>query len=351
MLTFLIMAGGSGERFWPLSTRKKPKQLLKIFDEKSLIRLAYERVLPLVDKDRIFIATNEVQLDALKEDLSEISDDRIIIEPDFKDTASAISYGSLIISKYYDNPTICVLASDHLIKDEDNFRSTIKLAEYVASEGQIVTLGITPDHIETGYGYIKVKENIVGVPEKALEFTEKPKYDIAKAYYESKKYLWNSGMFIFRYDVLLEELKKHSYNHYITNQNIAKLIDKNEGVLTAKKVKDEFMNFEKKSIDFAIMEKSDKISVIPSNFLWNDVGGYLAFEDLFDADEDGNVSRNNSLITVDSSNNIIVSDKKYQRVSLLGVNNMIISITKDEILIADKKDNQRIKEIVKKALK
>lgn len=110
MLTFLIMAGGSGERFWPLSTKKKPKQLLKIFSEKSLIRLAYERVLPLVDKNQIFIATNEIQVPALKEDLIELDDSRIIIEPAFRDTAAAIAYGSTMISKYYENPTVVVLA-------------------------------------------------------------------------------------------------------------------------------------------------------------------------------------------------------------------------------------------------
>ena len=129
MLTFLIMAGGSGERFWPLSTKEKPKQLLKIFSDKSLIRLAYERILPLVDKDRIFIATNEIQIPALKADLVEIDDSRIIIEPAFRDTAAAIAYGSTMISKYYDNPTVCVLASDHLISDEETFRQVIKIAE------------------------------------------------------------------------------------------------------------------------------------------------------------------------------------------------------------------------------
>ena len=122
------MAGGSGERFWPLSTKEKPKQLLKIFSNKSLIRLAYERILPLVKNEQIFIATNQIQLKALKEELPEVADSRIIIEPGFKDTASAIAYGSLMISKYYENPTICVLASDHLIANEDEFRKVITLA-------------------------------------------------------------------------------------------------------------------------------------------------------------------------------------------------------------------------------
>ena len=347
MLTFLIMAGGSGERFWPLSTKQKPKQLLKIFSDKSLIRLAYERILPLVDKDKIFIATNEIQVPALKEDLKEIDDSRIIIEPAFRDTAAAIAYGSTMISKYYDNPTVVVLASDHLIADGDEFRKVIKLAEAEANNGSIVTLGIKPSYPETGYGYIEVTDSTLNKPTKSLGFKEKPQYDIAKQYFESGKYLWNSGMFIFKYETIMDALKKYSKNHYDTINSISPLFEKNEGIKTANLVKDLFMNFEKKSIDFAVMEHADNIMVIPSEFGWNDVGGYLAFAELFDSDENQNVLRNVNCISVDSNNNIIVSDGNYQRVSLLGVNNMIVAITKTDILICEKNKNQEIKKIIK----
>ena len=346
MLTFLIMAGGSGERFWPLSTKQKPKQLLKIFNEKSLIRLAYERILPLVDKDRIFIATNEIQVPALKEDLPEVDDSRIIIEPAFRDTAAAIAYGSTMISKYYDNPTVCVLASDHLIANGDEFRKVILLAEQEANKGNIVTLGIKPSYPETGYGYIQVNDAKLNTPTKSLGFREKPNYDVATEYFESGKYLWNSGMFIFEYQTIMNALNKYSHNHYETINSISPLFDKNEGVKTAEIVKDEFMNFEKKSIDFAVMERADNIMVIPSEFGWNDVGNYTAFEELFDKDENGNVIRNVNCISVDSNNNIIVSDGNYQRVSLLGVSNMIVSVTKDNILVCNKDKNQEIKKII-----
>ena len=347
MLTFLIMAGGSGERFWPLSTKKKPKQLLKIFSEKSLIRLAYERVLPLVDKNQIFIATNEIQVPALKEDLIELDDPRIIIEPAFRDTAAAIAYGSTMISKYYDNPTVVVLASDHLIADGDEFRKVIKLAEAEANNGSIVTLGIKPSYPETGYGYIEVTDSTLNKPTKSLGFKEKPQYDIAKQYFESGKYLWNSGMFIFKYETIMEALKKYSKNHYDTINSISPLFEKNEGIKTANLVKDSFMNFEKKSIDFAVMEHADNIMVIPSEFGWNDVGNFTAFEELFDKDENDNVIKGVNCISVDSKNNIIVSDGNYQRVSLLGVSNMIVAITKEDILICNKDNNQDIKKIIK----
>lgn len=347
MLTFLIMAGGSGERFWPLSTKQKPKQLLKIFSDKSLIRLAYERILPLVDKDKIFIATNEIQVPALKEDLTELDDSRIIIEPAFRDTAAAIAYGSTMISKYYENPTVVVLASDHLIADGDEFRKVIKLAEKEAENNNIVTLGIKPTYPETGYGYIEVSDSTLNNPTKSLGFREKPKYDIAKEYFESGKYLWNSGMFIFKYETIMNSLKQYSSNHFDTIESIKPLFDKNEGVKTAELVKDKFMNFEKKSIDFAVMEHAPNIIVIPSEFGWNDVGNFTAFEELFNKDEDNNVIRGIKCIAVDSNNNIVVSDGNYQRVSLLGISNMIIAVTKDDILICDKNKNQDIKKIIK----
>lgn len=348
MLTFLIMAGGSGERFWPLSTKAKPKQLLKIFSEKSLIRLTYERIRPLVNEEQIFIATNEIQLSALCEELPEIPKSRLIIEPGFRDTAAAIIYGSTIISKYYENPTIVVLASDHLIGDEDEFRHVIKLAKEEADKNNIVTLGIKPTYPETGYGYIKVSNGCINVPEPSLGFKEKPNDETAKKYFLSGKYLWNSGMFIFKYETIMKAFEKYCPNHFMIINNIKNLFNTNEGLETATLVKNQFMNFEKKSIDFAVMEYANNITVIPSSFGWNDVGNYTAFEELFDKDGFGNVSKGVHLITVDSNNNIIVSDGNYQRVSLLCVNDMIVAITKSDIFICPKSKNQEIKKIITK---
>lgn len=345
MLTFLIMAGGSGERFWPLSTKEKPKQLLNIFSDKSLIRMTYERILPIADNSRIFIATNEIQVKSLKEELKEIDDSRIIIEPAFRDTSSAIAYGSTVISKYYDDPTICVLASDHMIHDSVEFRKVIKLAQNEAQKNNIVTLGIKPKYPETGYGYIEVKSSKLNVPTKSLGFKEKPSVEIASKYFESGKYLWNSGMFIFKYSTLLNSLKQHCLDCYETTMKIDKMFSTNEGVRTAHKIKEVFMQYNKLSIDYAVMEHADNIIVIPSEFGWNDVGNYTAFENLFDKDEQGNVIRTTKTVVVDSYNNIIVSDGKYQQLSLLGIHDMIVVITKDNVLICSKEKNQDIKKL------
>ncbi|MGL4568293.1 MAG: mannose-1-phosphate guanylyltransferase, partial [Fusobacteriaceae bacterium] len=223
MLTAVIMAGGSGERFWPLSTPEKPKQLLKIFSDKTMIRETVDRILPIISAERIFIATNELQEIAVKEELKDIPAENIIIEPDFKDTAAAIGYSSLIIENRFKSSLkdgekieVVVLASDHLIKDEAIFRDVLgKAAEEARENRVIVTLGIKPDKPETGYGYIEVKnDEAIELNEvyKVKRFREKPNLETAENYVASGKYLWNSGMFIFttetifkNFDVLMEE--------------------------------------------------------------------------------------------------------------------------------------------------
>ncbi|MGL5126469.1 MAG: mannose-1-phosphate guanylyltransferase, partial [Fusobacteriaceae bacterium] len=223
MLTAVIMAGGSGERFWPLSTPEKPKQLLKIFSDKTMIRETVDRILPIIPAENIFIATNELQAAAVIKELENIPIQNIIIEPAFKDTAAAIGYASLVIEsrrkdelKDGEKLEIVVLASDHLIRKQEQFRETIKFgAEEASKNGVIVTLGIKPNKPETGYGYIEVKEeNFLNLNEiyKVKRFREKPNLETAESYLASGKYLWNSGMFIFttetifkNFDVLMEE--------------------------------------------------------------------------------------------------------------------------------------------------
>ena len=223
MLVALIMAGGSGERFWPLSTPEKPKQLLNIFSEKTMIRETVDRILPIINSENIFIGTNELQNEAIKKELKDIPEENIIIEPYFKDTAAAIGYSSLIIEHKLKNKLkkdekieVLVLASDHLIKKEENFRNIIKLAaEEAKNNSVIVTLGIKPNKAKTEYGYIEVKsdkELKLNTIYKVKRFREKPNLETAENYLYSGNYLWNSGMFIFstetifkNFDVLMEE--------------------------------------------------------------------------------------------------------------------------------------------------
>lgn len=358
MLTAIIMAGGSGERFWPLSTPEKPKQLLKIFSDKTMIRETVDRILPIIPADKIFIATNELQQMAIKKELKDIPEENIIIEPDFKDTAAAIGYSSLIIEnrlreslKADEKLEVVVLASDHLIKDENLFRKVInKGAEEAKRNGVIVTLGIKPDKPETGYGYIEVKnEEKIDLNEvyKVKRFREKPNLETAENYVASGKYLWNSGMFIFttetifkNFDVLMEEHTE------IFNSIREKLLQNKAGLELTNLVRDDFKQFEKISIDFGLMEFSKNIRVIPVDIGWNDIGSFNALDEVFPKNIAGNIIRNTTILELDAVNNIVVGDGS--KISLLGVKDLVVVKNGDNILIADKSRTQDIKKIIQK---
>ncbi|WP_293722873.1 sugar phosphate nucleotidyltransferase [uncultured Cetobacterium sp.] len=358
MLTAIIMAGGSGERFWPLSTPEKPKQLLNIFSDKTMIRETVDRILPIIDRENIFIATNELQAKAVINELQDIPKENIIIEPAFKDTAAAIGYTSLIIEtrlkdklKVDEKIEVVVLASDHLIRKENEFRDVVKLAAKEASEnGVIVTLGIKPNKPETGYGYIEVKEDnalLLNEVYKVRRFREKPNLETAESYVASGKYLWNSGMFIFttetifkNFDVLMEE-------HTDVFNSIRKKIDKNiSGIELTNIVREDFNHFEKISIDFGIMEYSKNIRVIPVDIDWNDIGSFNALEEVFHKNDSGNIVRYCDVNELDSSDNIIIADDI--KISLLGVKDLVIVKNGNKILIANKNRTQDIKKIIQK---
>jgi mannose-1-phosphate guanylyltransferase len=344
MLVFLILAGGSGMRFWPISKKDKPKQLLKIFSDKPLLCKTVDRIKGMVDMDRIFIATSPDLKESIKEMVKDVSESRIIVEPEKKDTCMAISYSSLIISKYYNNPTICVLPSDHIIENEEEFQNVINEA-YENKDDKIITIGIRPNKPSTDYGYIKSYSSINTIT-KVLEFREKPDYKTAKMFIENGNYLWNSGIFIFQYNFLLEELKKYQNDIY---EVIMKLNEFNNVIDIFKLSKELFKNIINISIDYAILEKTNKAYVIEAPLKWSDVGSYLYLEEVLEKDENNNVIKNANYVGIDSSNNIIISDENINiNVSLLGVENMIISITKDDVLIINKKDINKMKDLIKK---
>lgn len=344
----LIMAGGSGERFWPLSTKSNPKQLLSLVSDKAMIRETVDRILNLVKIEDIYVATNNMQVPGMRRELPDLPEENIIIEPAFRDTAAAIAYGSTVITKNETNPVIAVLASDHLISDVDAFIEALTIAEKEAKNGSIVTLGIKPSRPETGYGYINLKSSELNIPVNVERFLEKPNYETALDYVSSGNYMWNSGMFVFQYNTMDQELAKYLPNHLNVLSKLLPYIKEYNGLELSDKVKPYFNEFERISIDFAIMEKSSIIKCIPVDIGWNDVGGYNSLEDVFTKNENGNIVKDCKYISVDSSNNIIISDNKDKLITSIGVSNMIIVDTKNGLLICEKHEAQRIKELLKK---
>ncbi len=356
MLTAIIMAGGSGERFWPLSTPEKPKQLLKIFSDKTMIRETVDRILPIIEAKNIFIATNIIQAKEIEKELSDIPKENIIIEPAFKDTAAAIGYSSLIIENRFKNRLkngekleVVVLASDHLIKKEEEFRKIVLVGAREASEnGMIVTLGIKPNKPDTGYGYIEVKDEDMNLNSicKVKRFREKPSQELAESYLTSGKYLWNSGMFIFTTDTIFKNFEVLMEEHLTIFKEIEKEFEQDlTGEELSNRVKPYFDKFEKISIDFGIMEYSKNIRVIPVDIDWNDIGSFNAFDEIFEKDKNGNVVRGKEIRELDSKNNIVISDDL--NISLLGIENLVIVKNNNNLLITKREKIQDIKKLLK----
>ena len=340
----IIMAGGVGERFWPMSKINKPKQFLNLINpNKSMIQLTIERISMIISFEDIYVITNEQYEEIIYNQLSMLPKENIILEPSSKNTAPCIALATAIIKKKYTDANVIVLPADHDIKNTDLFVDSLKLAISNITYKNIITLGIVPTRIETGYGYIKLgkhleKNNIYKVD----KFTEKPKYDIAKKYYESGKYLWNSGMFIWRNSYIEQCIKEYIPELYTKIQKISKKIDTEDFDYILKR---EYEKITPISIDYGIMEKTPNILVIPSNFGWDDVGSWLSIERLNKKDENSNIL-SGEIISIKSENNIVINNRKDMLITTLGTKNLIIISSENNIMILNKENIDDIKSLV-----
>jgi len=344
MLCALIMAGGKGERFWPLSTDEKPKQFLRLLGEETMIQMTVNRLKKLIPVEKIFVVTGERYIDLVKEQLPEIPLRNIITEPMGKNTAPCIALAAFIIKKYYEDATIAVLPSDHLIRNEEEFRNVIAAADSFINENEeaIVTIGMKPDRAETGYGYIMAHKSsciVNGLKIKDVEmFVEKPNMEKAEEYLKDGNFLWNGGMFVWKAENVLRLIKKHLRNTY----EVLKNITSTEGNEYGEKLKKKYNLVDNVSIDYGIMEKADNIFVIPSEFGWDDVGTWYSVERYREKDENNNVCVGN-IINIHSKNNIIVG--KNKPVIISGLEDIFVVESDDVILIGKKDDIKDIKEI------
>lgn len=341
--TALIMAGGRGERFWPRSRKNLPKQFLSLTgDGKTMIQLTVERILPLVDMEDIYIATNKDYRELVKEQLPELPEENILCEPVGRNTAPCIGFGAVHINKKYEDAIMMVLPSDHLIKNTIMFVDTLKDACEVAEAGErIVTLGITPDYPETGYGYIKFDPaNKEKNAYRVERFVEKPDLETAKKYLETQQYLWNSGMFIWKVSTILDNTKKFLpgiYEQLLKIQDAIGTAEQDEVLDT------EFEKMESISVDYGILEKASDIYSISGAFGWDDVGSWLAVSRIRSNDEDGNVISGN-VIAVDVKDCIVEGADKL--IALVGLNDVIVVDTEDATLICNKENAGNIKKVL-----
>jgi len=342
-ITALIMAGGRGERFWPKSRKIMPKQFLSLTDDgKTMIQLTVERILSMVKLEDVYIATNKDYKRLVLDQLPGLPEQNVLCEPVGRNTAPCIGLGAMHISKKYDDAMMLVLPSDHQIKFNKMFLRTLQDACDVAEkDSNLVTIGITPDYPETGYGYIKFDPlRMEGHAYKVDRFVEKPSLEVAKEYLASEEYLWNSGMFIWKVSSILKNMQKLLPNMYQGLKQIQAVIGTGEESAVLEK---EFTAIESQSIDYGIMEKAENIYILPGTFGWDDVGSWLAVERIKKTNEFGNIV-NGNIITVNTNNCIIQGDKKL--VATVGLDNMIVIDTDDATLICAKEHAGEIKKVL-----
>lgn len=344
-VTALIMAGGKGERFWPRSRVDRPKQFIDISGcGRTMIQLTVDRILPMVAMEDIYIATNESYKALVKEQLPDIPEENILCEPVGRNTAPCIGLGAVYMLKKNEDAVMMVLASDHLIKYEDIFREVMKEAAAIAEEGKnIVTIGITPDCPETGYGYIKKEVGTTKGNANAVDcFVEKPDRETAMEYLRSGDYFWNSGMFVWKASTVMSSMKEYMPDIY---EHLAKISDK-IGTADEKAVLcEEFTAMRSESVDYGIMEKASDIYVLPGQFGWDDVGSWLAVGRIKGTDEGGNTVTGN-VVTVNSKDCIIEAQDKL--IATVGLEGIVIVDTEDVTLVGDKVHMGEIKQVLEK---
>ncbi len=343
----VLMAGGVGSRFWPHSRTMNPKQMLRLFDDRSMLQKTYDRIKPLTSPEKVLIITNMELKEAIAEQLPEIPLENIVGEPFGRNTAPCVGLAGAIIQKRESQDQVmAVLPADHLIQNEENFRSTLQIAaDYAKIHNCLITVGIKPTYPETGYGYIQRGPKISGERGKTIykvkTFAEKPNPDTAKRFLKSGDFLWNSGMFIWSTKLIMDQFAEFEPELSHGFEQIRNAVDT---ASMDEVISDVYSKFRSISIDYAIMEVAGNVCIMEADFAWNDVGSWEAAYHISEKDEHGNAILADDHCILESENNYISIKDKL--VAMVGVNNLVVVETDDAILICDKSKSQNVKDIV-----
>ena len=341
----VIMAGGGGTRFWPLSRQKTPKQLLNLSGKELMINEAVERMATVIGKSNIFIVTADVQASAMiTATQGKVFPRNILAEPAARNTAACIGYSAMEILRKYGDGVMVITPADHYIEDVPALTNVFKTAILTAEENdKLVTIGLKPTFPSTGFGYIKYNPKIEGEVKPVIEFREKPDEETAKKYISSGQYVWNSGMFIWKASLIMNKLEEFVPDIYKDLKTIGDAMNTpNEQEV----LHDVYPNIRKISIDYAVMEPSaakGDVFVIPGDCGWNDVGSWDMMEVLHSPDKDGNVKLGD-VLTVDTKDTVIYAGSRT--VTAVDVENIVIVETPDAIMVCRKDKAQGVKKIV-----
>ena len=333
-MTNIILCGGSGTRLWPISRTLMPKQFVKLFHNRSLFQLTVQRNTLICDAQ--LIVSNAEQYFLAKDQLEELSvkQNSYLLEPQGRNTAPAIALACLNVAP---EEIVLVTPSDHLIKDESAYEKALQKAKELALENNLVTFGIKPTFAETGFGYIEAHHYDV------TAFHEKPDKKTAQSYVASQNHYWNSGMFMFKAEVFLQELQKYAPEIYKASLQAYKNSKKDDEIVRIQH--EDMLSIPEESIDFAVMEKSNRVKVVPADLKWSDVGSFDALYEELPKDDNGNTVHE-KYISVDSKNNLVYTDDKY--IATVDVEDLIIVDTGDALLVSKKGSSQKVKQVVQK---
>lgn len=344
MLYAVILAGGSGTRLWPRSRVDLPKQFLNLLDERTMLQEAVARVAPLVQIEQVFVITNREYLGLVQEQVPGLPRDNIILEISSKGTAPAIGLAAITLRRRDPGGVMAVLTADHVIHDCEQLRRALSCASRVTDEGYLVTLGIKASYPETGFGYIECGQLLRRSDDfrihRVARFTEKPDLRTAQDFVDSGRYVWNSGMFIWRIDAILGEMERQMPALYHQLEYIASALG---SPYQEERLSEVWPQITKQTIDFGVMEHARQVAVIPVEIGWSDIGSWAALLDLLPAGDNGNVLRGRHAL-IDTRGSLI--DSPCRLVAAIGLEDMIVVDTPDVVLICPKSRAQDVRQIV-----